>query len=37
VAARLALGERELVFCSALCLQRYVADPSRYAAAGGDS
>jgi class 3 adenylate cyclase len=37
VAARLALGERELVFCSALCLQRYVADPSRYAAAGGDA
>jgi adenylate cyclase len=31
-AARLALGERELVFCSAQCLQRYVADPARYAA-----
>jgi class 3 adenylate cyclase/YHS domain-containing protein len=31
-AARLALGDRELAFCSAQCLQRYVADPARYAA-----
>ncbi|HLY39380.1 MAG TPA: adenylate cyclase regulatory domain-containing protein [Candidatus Binatia bacterium] len=29
-AARLALGDRELAFCSAQCLQRYVADPARY-------
>jgi class 3 adenylate cyclase/YHS domain-containing protein len=34
-AARLALGERELAFCSAQCLQRYVADPSRYAPSPG--
>lgn len=32
-AARLALGERTLVFCSTQCLQRYVADPARYAGA----
>ena len=29
--ARLALVGRELVFCSTGCLQRYVADPGRYA------
>jgi adenylate cyclase len=34
-AARLALGARELAFCSAQCLQRYVADPSRYAPSPG--
>jgi len=34
-AARLALGTRELAFCSAQCLQRYVADPARYAPPGG--
>ena len=35
-AVRLGLGEREVVFCSARCLQRYVADPARYAAPTGD-
>ena len=32
---RLTLGAREVVFCSAACLQRYVADPARYTPATG--
>src|SRR5262249_47230671 len=34
-AARLPLGERERAFCPAQCLQRYVADPTRYAPSPG--
>ena len=29
-AVRLSLGARDLVFCSAACLQRYVEAPARY-------